>query len=137
MIIYVITISLTIILYTLLQSKNYVFNIYDTYVVISKFNLALIIFLLFGARLIFYINRKGDVGLVDKLDLVVLSIGMILFVGSSQFNFSASRTSLLPAPNKLLWPISHTSGFRTIMPIWPWLQMSIPRKSWDTSSTQT
>ncbi len=85
------TIALTLILYTLLQRKTYVVNVYDTYVVISKINIAISIFLIFGVRLLFYSFKIKEVGLLEKLDFIVLLLGTILFVASPHLDFSISN----------------------------------------------
>ncbi len=89
--IFVITIALILILYVLLQSKSYVVNVYDTYVVISKINIAVSIFVVFGVRLILHSFQIKEVGLVEKLDIIVLSLGTILYLASGQLNFAISN----------------------------------------------
>ena len=87
----VITVALILVLYTLLQRKTYVVNVYDTYVVISKINIAISILLIFGVRLLFYSFQINEVGLLEKLDFIVLLLGTILFLASAHLDFDISN----------------------------------------------
>ena len=87
----VITVALILVLYALLQRKTYVVNVYDIYVVISKINIAISILLIFGVRLLFYSFQINEVGLVEKLDFILLLLGTILFLASAHLDFDISN----------------------------------------------